>query len=251
MSSSESIATPVRPTSPARQRVVGIEPELGRQVEGHGKPGLPGAEQDDGSARWSPRPTRTRRTGASSTDAWRSRRRGCRGCTDTRPVARPRADRSQRVEACRSGRPGLGLGHAPLRRALHLPACARARVLGCPGGRQQGQHLEVVGFAHLRRSAPRSRSRPRASRSSTRTSSGRCRRRPGRSWRSSGTTLRRALGAAGPARRIKSDKAGHATVAWVGARCSQEQDRGTTGTWRAVLLVGGKTVSTSKFSVVK
>ena len=33
MSSIESIATPVRPTSPERDRVVRVVPELGRQVE--------------------------------------------------------------------------------------------------------------------------------------------------------------------------------------------------------------------------
>ena len=40
MSSTESMPTPVRPTSPQRQRVVGVEAELRRQVEGHREAGL-------------------------------------------------------------------------------------------------------------------------------------------------------------------------------------------------------------------
>ena len=45
MSSIESIATPVRPTSPARVRVVGVVAELRRQVERDGEPGLAAVEQ--------------------------------------------------------------------------------------------------------------------------------------------------------------------------------------------------------------
>ena len=45
MSSTESIATPVRPTSPAATRVVGVVAELGRQVERDREPGLAAREQ--------------------------------------------------------------------------------------------------------------------------------------------------------------------------------------------------------------
>jgi hypothetical protein len=51
---------------------------------------------------------------------------------------------------------------------------------------------------------------------------------------------------------IKTDKAGTRLFSWVGAGVLKDKT-GTlrSGTWRAVLIVGGKTVSTSKFSVVK
>ena len=55
------------------------------------------------------------------------------------------------------------------------------------------------------------------------------------------------LSARWPSKTIKSDKAGTRLFSWVGAGVL----KGKTGTWRAVLIVGGKTVSTSKFSVVK
>ena len=45
MSSSESIATPVRPTSPSRERVVGVVAELRRQVEGDREARLAAREQ--------------------------------------------------------------------------------------------------------------------------------------------------------------------------------------------------------------
>ena len=45
MSSTESIATPVRPTSPSRDRVVRVVAELGRQVEGDREAGLAAREQ--------------------------------------------------------------------------------------------------------------------------------------------------------------------------------------------------------------
>ena len=45
MSASESIATPVRPTSPTGARVVGVVPELRRQVERDREPGLAALEQ--------------------------------------------------------------------------------------------------------------------------------------------------------------------------------------------------------------
>ena len=45
MSASESIATPVRPTSPARARVVGVVAELRRQVERDREARLPLLEQ--------------------------------------------------------------------------------------------------------------------------------------------------------------------------------------------------------------
>ena len=35
MSSMESMATPTLPTSPMRQRIVGVEPDLRRQIEGY------------------------------------------------------------------------------------------------------------------------------------------------------------------------------------------------------------------------
>jgi hypothetical protein len=50
MSAIESIATPVRPTSPERPRVVGVETELGRQVEGRGEARL-AALQEQAEAR--------------------------------------------------------------------------------------------------------------------------------------------------------------------------------------------------------
>ena len=45
MSASESIATPVRPTSPSGARIVGVVAELGREVEGDREAGLPPLEQ--------------------------------------------------------------------------------------------------------------------------------------------------------------------------------------------------------------
>ncbi len=45
MSAIESIATPVRPTSPSGTRVVGVVAELRRQVEGDREPRLPAIEQ--------------------------------------------------------------------------------------------------------------------------------------------------------------------------------------------------------------
>ena len=45
MSAIESIATPVRPTSPAATRVVGVVAELRRQVERDREPGLAAVEQ--------------------------------------------------------------------------------------------------------------------------------------------------------------------------------------------------------------
>ena len=45
MSASESIATPVRPDLALGARVVGVEPELGRKVEGDREPRLPLREQ--------------------------------------------------------------------------------------------------------------------------------------------------------------------------------------------------------------
>ena len=45
MSASESIATPVRPTSPTRARVVRVVAELRRQVERDREPRLPAREQ--------------------------------------------------------------------------------------------------------------------------------------------------------------------------------------------------------------
>src|SRR4051794_23029162 len=46
---------------------------------------------------------------------------------------------------------------------------------------------------------------------------------------------------------IKSDKEGTRLYAWVGPKVV----KGKVGTWRAVLVVGGKTVSTSKFAITK
>ena len=45
MSSIESIATPVRPTSPTRTRIVGVEADLRRQVERDREPGLASLEE--------------------------------------------------------------------------------------------------------------------------------------------------------------------------------------------------------------
>jgi hypothetical protein len=46
---------------------------------------------------------------------------------------------------------------------------------------------------------------------------------------------------------IKSDKEGTRLYAWVGPKVV----KGKIGTWRAVLIGGGKTVSTSKFAITK
>ena len=61
------------------------------------------------------------------------------------------------------------------------------------------------------------------------------------------------LSARWPSKTIKSDKAGTRLFSWVGSGVLKDKATGKarTGTWRAVLIVGGKTVSTSKFSVVK
>ena len=46
MSSIESMATPTLPTSPAAQGMVGVEAELGREVEGDAQAGLARARRD-------------------------------------------------------------------------------------------------------------------------------------------------------------------------------------------------------------
>ena len=69
----------------AGERVVGVEPELRGQVEGDREPGLARGRAAGGSGCSSPRPTRSRRTGASSTAARGSRPGARPGCTGTSP----------------------------------------------------------------------------------------------------------------------------------------------------------------------
>ena len=131
MSSSESIATPTRPTSPSGARVVGVVAELRRQVEGDREPGLAALEQVAVALRSTPRPRRSPRTAASSTAA-----RGT--CPDTaareRVLAR-RLELARRVVGrvdrlhldARVGAPVAALRHATdrrgLRRGVATPAC--------------------------------------------------------------------------------------------------------------------------------
>ena len=67
------------------ERVVGVVAHLGRQVEGHRQPGLPGREQLAGSGRWTPPRCRSRRTAAWSTGGRCTSSGRRRGCTGTRP----------------------------------------------------------------------------------------------------------------------------------------------------------------------
>ena len=107
MSSSESIATPVRPDLAERERVVGVEAELRRQVERDREARLAALEQQpEARVRLLGR-ARSRRTGASSTAG--------RGS--------PRADAARERELARAA------GAAPGRRRGRRPASSSLRTI--------------------------------------------------------------------------------------------------------------------------
>ena len=77
--------------------VVGVEAELGRQVERHREARSSPSRAGSGSARWTPSRRRSPRTGASSRSACGTSRGARRACTGSR--------RARRVRAPRAGRP--------------------------------------------------------------------------------------------------------------------------------------------------
>ena len=78
-------------------RVIGVEPELGREVERHRQTRSIRGRAGSGSARSTPSRSRSRRTGASSTAGPGTCRDGCRARTGTRPARQvARADPSGR-----------------------------------------------------------------------------------------------------------------------------------------------------------
>ena len=101
-------------------RVVGVEPELGRQVEGHVQRVLAVGHQVLEARRWSPRACRSRCTGASSTAGRGTCAGGCRACTDTRRAGRCRAAASR---PARSSGPYTGLTGMPAWSFTSLIVC--------------------------------------------------------------------------------------------------------------------------------
>ena len=129
MSASESIATPVRPTSPTRARVVGVVARAASAGRTRSRARSARARAGSGSARSTPPPRRSRRTGGSST-AGRGTCPGTgRACTGR---LAGRLERRRRVVR-RVDRLHLdpGLGFAPVGGRHGESMLARVRVLAC------------------------------------------------------------------------------------------------------------------------
>ena len=180
MSSIVSIATPVRPDLAQAARVVGVKAQLRRQVERHRQPRRALRRAGSGSARWTPSPTRTRRTGASSTVCLRyisrctprvygnspgsprsscSRQVGLRvqlGDLDARVGEAARIVRARR-SARRRARSSLTPCHRSwTARRWSAPRADRERARALPAPRRHGYppaHVDLPG--HRRRRLPR------------------------------------------------------------------------------------------------
>ena len=117
-------------------RVVGVQAELGRQVEGHRQARWPRARAGTCSARWTPSPTRSPRTGASSTAA----------CGTSRGAA-PRVKGNSPGSPRRSSRSSGQVARARVERLdLDAGVGEAARVVGADDRRdgEVGRFLEVL-----------------------------------------------------------------------------------------------------------